>query len=110
MFKWYVTSTISGSVTRRVPVEAERAIFDPELGVATFYIGGQPVKQILHYLSWELVQPEVPPWYEQLTEREMQQVKLSRWYAAETPSAGMPGHSQMLLVAKLCDLLEGETS
>lgn len=46
-------------------------------------------------------------WFAQLTPRDQEQVRHARDYAATYASAGAPGHSQFLLIAKLADLLDG---
>lgn len=46
-------------------------------------------------------------WFEQLTPRDQEQVRHAREYANGYSSAGVPGHSQFLLIAKLADLLDG---
>ena len=44
----------------------------------------------------------VPPeWAQGLTEREVRQVLACMHYARDFPDAGLPGHSLMILVAKL---------
>ena len=49
----------------------------------------------------------LPAWFTQLTPRDQAQVKHARDYALSYASAGAPGHSQFLLIAKLADLLDG---
>jgi hypothetical protein len=46
-------------------------------------------------------------WFTQLTPRDQEQVRHARDYAQTYASAGAPGHSQFLLIAKLADLLDG---
>ena len=46
-------------------------------------------------------------WFSQLTPRDQEQVKHARDYALLHDAAGVPGHSQFLLIAKLADLLDG---
>ena len=48
----------------------------------------------------------VPAWFLALTPRDQEQVKHARDYALSYSSAGAPGHSQFLLIAKLADLLD----
>lgn len=49
----------------------------------------------------------LPNWFTQLTPRDQEQVKHARDYALSYAAAGVPGHSQFLLIAKLADLLDG---
>ena len=46
------------------------------------------------------------PWYEELDVRERAQVDHARSYAKDFNSAGVPGHSQHMLIAKLAKLLD----
>jgi len=46
------------------------------------------------------------PWYEELDARERVQVNHARSYAKNFNSAGVPGHSQHMLIAKLAKLLD----
>lgn len=51
--------------------------------------------------------PLQPYWFTTLTPRDQEQVRHAREYAQNYASAGAPGHSQFLLIAKLADLLDG---
>lgn len=42
---------------------------------------------------------------QQLTLRESKQVRVALWYAENEPEAGIPGHTLLLLIAKLVRLL-----
>jgi hypothetical protein len=46
------------------------------------------------------------PWYEELDARERVQVDHARSYAKAFSIAGVPGHSQHMLIAKLAKLLD----
>ena len=48
-----------------------------------------------------------PAWYAALAPRDQEQVKHARDYTLSYAAAGVPGHSQFLLIAKLADLLDG---
>lgn len=49
---------------------------------------------------------EQPAWTTQLDSREWSQVLHAQAYALNHSGAGVPGHSQFLLIAKLADLLD----
>lgn len=49
----------------------------------------------------------LPEWFRQLTPRDQEQVRHARDYATTYTAAGVPGHSQFLLIARLADLLDG---
>lgn len=46
-------------------------------------------------------------WRGELSEREQLQVEMSEFYADRFSPAGVPGHTLMMLVAKLARLLDG---
>lgn len=48
----------------------------------------------------------VPPWMESFDARERAQIVHAQSYASYHASAGVPGHGQFLLIAKLAQLLD----
>lgn len=48
----------------------------------------------------------LPAWFTALSPRDQDAIKHALSYAQNYSAAGVPGHSQFLLIAKLADLLE----
>ena len=109
MRKWEVIAPLGshGELTRTV-VQADSVQFGFG-GTAMFFIAGEPVCEIKDYQFWQAATPEPPLWFDQLDERELTAIRHARGYAAQYSKAGAPGHSHMMLISKLCLLLEGET-